>query len=68
MGDTVAEILMTNDGSNLDKWFLKIQNEKQRIDFALNMLSQTLLGLREMHEIGYSHGDLKLDNICCRLS
>ena len=24
MGDTVAEVLMTNDGSNLEKWYLKI--------------------------------------------
>ena len=32
------------------------------------MLSQLLLGLKKLHDLGYSHGDLKPQNICARKS
>ena len=32
------------------------------------MLRQVLPGLAHLHMIGYSHGDLKLENICARTS
>ena len=30
------------------------------------MLKQLILGLEKIHNLGYSHGDLKPENICAR--
>lgn len=30
------------------------------------MLRQIIPGLERLHSLGYSHGDLKLENICAR--
>lgn len=32
------------------------------------MLRQIIPGLARLHKVGYSHGDLKLENICARSS
>ena len=33
----------------------------------MTMLRQTICGLRKMHELKCSHGDLKPENICARI-
>jgi len=39
-----------------------------KINFAADMLRQTIIALKTLHGLGYSHGDLKPDNICVRES
>ena len=34
--------------------------------FMLVMITQLKEGLKQLHEFGYSHGDLKFENICAR--
>lgn len=68
IGRGVGEILMTNGGECLDGWIERIQLRKNRIGFMAEMLRQVLPGLAHLHMIGYSHGDLKLENICARTS
>jgi len=38
------------------------------MNFAGDMLRQTLIALKTLHGLGYSHGDLKPENICVRES
>ena len=38
------------------------------MSFVVTMLKQVLPGLRRIHQFGYSHGDLKPENICARPS
>ena len=35
--------------------------------FALSMVNQVAQGIRRLHSFGYSHSDLKLENICARI-
>lgn len=30
------------------------------------MLTQLLVAVENLHKIGYCHGDLKFDNVCCK--
>ena len=32
------------------------------------MIAEIVLALQKLHSFGYSHGDLKLENICCRIT
>ena len=34
--------------------------------FMIAMIIQLIQGLKQLHGFGYSHGDLKLENICAR--
>ena len=36
--------------------------------FSLAMVYQVVQGLEKVHKFGYSHSDLKLENICARVS
>ena len=36
--------------------------------FVLTMLKQLIPALKTLHNFGYSHGDLKLENVCARPS
>ena len=65
--DTVGEILMTYGGPTLKHWMRKISTKQKRIDFIMTMLPQVINGLRLLHRFGYSHGDLKGENICARI-
>ena len=59
---------MTNGGPCLETW-QKVKfsmDEDKKMDFMLEMLAQVIPGLHKLHEFGYSHGDLKLENICAR--
>ena len=64
--DRVGEILMTYGGPTLKHWMKKITDKQKRLDFIMTMLPQILSGLRQLHSFGYSHGDLKGENICAR--
>jgi len=62
----VGEILMTNGGCCLEFWMEKINSRRTRLNFAAEMLRQIIPALQRLHTLGYSHGDLKLENICAR--
>ena len=65
--ENIAEILMTNGGPTLKHWKKKIINIEQRMNFIVVMIKQIIPGLQKLHSFGYSHGDLKPDNICARV-
>ena len=64
--NSIGEILMTNEGPTLDFWHEQIIGQEMRMKFAVSMISQIVLGLKQLHDFGYSHGDLKFQNICAR--
>lgn len=68
IGRGVGEILMTHGGESLEGWNECIKVRKNRIGFMAEMLRQIVPALAFLHQVGYSHGDLKLENICCRTS
>ena len=57
---------MTNGGCCLEFWMEKINSRRTRLNFAAEMLRQIIPALQRLHTLGYSHGDLKLENICAR--
>ena len=59
---------MAHGGPNLEKWQNKIVATDLRQNFAISMLKQVLISLKKLHSLGYSHGDLKLGNICAKMS
>ena len=59
---------MTNGGMCLEKWTIKIPSKARKMTFVLSMLKQVIPGLKKLHSAGYSHGDMKPENICARES
>jgi serine/threonine protein kinase len=59
---------MTNGGDCLETWMEKLKLKSNRVGFMIEMLKQILPGLAKLHSLGYSHGDLKPENICARTS
>ena len=57
---------MTNGGECLERWMERVTSRRNRLCFMAEMLRQILPGLARLHDQGYSHGDLKLENICAR--
>ena len=55
---------MMYSGSTLEKWKTKLVSKKKRNDFMVKMLRQIILGMKKIHKAGYTHNDLKTDNIC----
>jgi len=68
IGRGVGEIFMTHGGECLDGWLERITIRRNRIGFMAEMLRHVMSALGHLHQIGYSHGDLKLENICARTS
>jgi serine/threonine protein kinase len=66
VGKIYSEIMMTHGGNCLTKFAKKFTDRKERANFAADMLRQTILALKTLHGLGYSHGDLKPENICVR--
>ena len=64
--EALGEIIITNEGLDLDKWGERIQDKIQRRKFAYCMLRDTIKSLHVIHDLGYSHGDIKPENICAR--
>ena len=65
--DKFGEILMTYGGPTLYSWMKKIPNKQKKQDFIMAMLPQIISGLKQLHRFGFSHGDLKGENICARV-
>lgn len=63
-----CEILMNYNGSNLCQWIAHISDYQTRLDFAADLLRQGIIALKTVHALGYSHGDLKPENVCARQS
>jgi serine/threonine protein kinase len=63
---TVSEILMTHGGNELTPWIAKLTEMRWKVNFAAELLRQMIKALKVLHGIGYSHGDLKPENICAR--
>lgn len=65
-----AELMMTHCGIDLNQaWlhYMESREASQSPEFKLKvieMAQQVLSGLKKLHEIGYCHWDMKLDNIC----
>ena len=68
IGQGVGEILMTNGGECLEYWMERVKSHRAKVNFAVEMLRQIIPALERLHSNGYSHGDLKLENICARAS
>ena len=58
---------MTYGGPTLKHWMKKMPDKQKCQDFTMIMLTQIINGLRSLHRFGYSHGDLKGENICARV-
>ena len=58
---------MRHSGPNLNKWAKKISPE-MKVNFAIEMVRHVLPSLKKIHDLGYSHGDIKPGNICARKS
>ena len=59
---------MTNGGASLETWHLSITAIEKRMSFMVTMLKQVIPCLQRLHKFGYSHGDMKPENICARPS
>ncbi len=59
---------MTNGGECLEGWMKKVVSRRNKLCFMADMLRQIIPGLARLHQQKYSHGDLKLENICARTS
>ena len=65
MSRDVSEILMTNEGKIVEEWLPEI-SKAERLVFSIDMLRQVSYALKKLHDLGFSHGDLKPENICAR--
>ena len=63
-----GEILMADAGKHLSDWKTKLRSRECRMSFALQMIEQVVKALERLHDSGYAHCDLKLENICCRVT
>lgn len=45
---------------------IHIKEPIMRVQYAADMLRQMIMALKVLHGLGYSHGDLKPENICAR--
>ena len=61
-----GEILMSDAGSSLDKWYDMGFSKPDRMNFACEMLKQMIPVLHRLHDLGFSHGDIKPENICAK--
>ena len=51
---------MTNEGLALNHPDLNFPDKADRTKFAVEMLRKMIPTLQQLHELGYSHSDLKL--------
>ena len=48
-------------------WQDMMEHESDRLRFAVEMFTQILKAVRNIHKLGYAHCDIKLENICARV-
>ena len=66
VNNQIGEIMMTHNGNCIEQWMGQLPSKVQRVNFAADMLRQLIMALKTLHELGYSHGDLKPENVCAR--
>lgn len=66
VNENLGEILMIHNGNCIEQWIGQLPSKVQKINFAADMLRDVILALKTLHELGYSHGDLKPENVCAR--
>ena len=71
MSNTLGEILMTYAGRDIFEVFemqLSLEDSRKHKCFTLNQMSvmgmQLISQMEILHKLGYTHGDLKFQNIC----
>ena len=62
-----GEILMEHSGYELAVWQRALISQNNRKRFSCEMLRQMTPALNKLHNLGYSHCDLKMENICARV-
>ena len=60
----IGEIYMADAGQTVRWWHNGLINSDERLHFATQMVRQLLHALKTLHSAGYSHSDLKMENIC----
>ena len=61
-----GELLMNDAGKSLDKWYRMGFSRAHRMKFTCEMLRQVVRALNKLHDLGFSHGDIKPENICAK--
>ena len=56
---------MANAGISIDKWGKELSKSEKML-FVFEMLRQLIPALKKLHDLGFSHGDIKHENICVR--
>ena len=57
---------MNDAGKSLEKWYQMGLSRSHRMRFTCEMLRQMVRALNQLHDLGYSHGDIKPENICAK--
>ena len=57
---------MMDAGNSLDKWQISRFSRPKAIQFVCQMLKQVIPALQKLHNLGFSHGDIKPENICAK--
>ena len=69
LAQTKGEIMMANAGNTLSRWSHDIGSDLEtRFEFAFEMCKQLINALKRLHTVGYSHCDLKYENICASVN
>jgi len=68
VSDGHGELMMTDAGKPISFFKQRIRSAEGKIDFMKAMIAQVAIALKKIHEFGYSHSDLKPENICCRVT
>lgn len=66
IGKEQSEIMMTHGGCTISQWVASMETRHSKADFAAEFLRQGIKALKTIHGVGYSHGDIKPDNICVK--
>ena len=62
-----GEVMMMDAGKPVSFFKSRIKSA-EKMDFMKAMIAQVAMALKKIHEFGYSHSDLKPENICCRIT
>ena len=65
--NNTSEILMAYAGQTVDQWQQQLVRWEDRLCFASTMICQMVKTLEKLHSLGFTHCDIKGDNICAVL-